>query len=91
MFVIWRINHLSDNEESLGEDASKQGRIDDVDAEAVVAAHITPEAEVVAEQAVMNWGLPVPAIFQWFFACCFSFSADYLSGCCSSRSFKAAS
>ncbi|GJT21568.1 hypothetical protein Tco_0891505 [Tanacetum coccineum] len=27
-------NHLSDNEESLGEDASKQGRIDDADAEA---------------------------------------------------------
>ncbi|GJZ02950.1 hypothetical protein Tco_0520911 [Tanacetum coccineum] len=26
-------NHLSDNEESLGEDASKQGRIDDADAE----------------------------------------------------------
>ncbi|GJZ05827.1 hypothetical protein Tco_0539620 [Tanacetum coccineum] len=26
-------NNLSDNEESLGEDASKQGRIDDVDAE----------------------------------------------------------
>ncbi|GJZ60169.1 hypothetical protein Tco_0615985 [Tanacetum coccineum] len=26
-------NHLSDNEESLGEDASKQGRIDDTDAE----------------------------------------------------------
>ncbi|GJZ20141.1 hypothetical protein Tco_0556731 [Tanacetum coccineum] len=26
-------NHSSDNEESLGEDASKQGRIDDADAE----------------------------------------------------------
>ncbi|GJX11242.1 hypothetical protein Tco_0201101, partial [Tanacetum coccineum] len=26
-------NHLSDNEESLGEDASKQGRINDADAE----------------------------------------------------------
>ncbi|GKC99160.1 hypothetical protein Tco_1169435 [Tanacetum coccineum] len=26
-------NHLSDNKESLGEDASKQGRIDDADAE----------------------------------------------------------
>ncbi|GKA77217.1 hypothetical protein Tco_0783678 [Tanacetum coccineum] len=25
-------NHLSDNKESLGEDASKQGRIDDADA-----------------------------------------------------------
>ncbi|GJV76129.1 hypothetical protein Tco_1507713 [Tanacetum coccineum] len=35
-FVIWRIkkNHSSDNEKkSLGEDASKQGRIDDADAE----------------------------------------------------------
>ncbi|GJR34536.1 vacuolar-processing enzyme [Tanacetum coccineum] len=34
-------NHLSDNEESLGEDASKQGRIDDADAEDYTRVSVT--------------------------------------------------
>ncbi|GJR21800.1 hypothetical protein Tco_0970327 [Tanacetum coccineum] len=44
-------NYLSDNEESLGEDASKQGRIDDADAEVPVIFAGTPSSTTIDQDA----------------------------------------